>query len=128
MDSTTETFIASLNPKNINPTSGISMQPGAGLHKQELLKGVCGSYNGKWKHEVLSFEVSAIDEKVSEMPRQNNLIIGLIYLVEIRGYTIIEVPAFCAIRNKGKSKSNFLMMFFKYSWRTLNFVGSRNIR
>ena len=52
----------------------------------------------------------------------------LIYLVERRGYTIIEVPAFYEIRSRGKSKSNFLKMFYKYSWSALKFVGSRNIR
>ena len=52
----------------------------------------------------------------------------LIYLVERRGYTIIEVPAFYEIRSRGKSKSNFLKMFYKYSWSALKFVGSRDIR
>ena len=52
----------------------------------------------------------------------------LIYLCEKRGYTIIEIPAFYAIRNRGKSKSNFLKMFFEYSWEALKFVGSRDIR
>ena len=46
-----------------------------------------------------------------------------IYLCEKRGYTIIEVPAFYTIRTRGKSKSNFLKVFFGYIWSALKFVG-----
>ena len=49
----------------------------------------------------------------------------LIYFVEKQRFTIVEIPSYFAIRYRDKSKSNFLKMFFNYSWSALKFVSSK---
>ena len=52
----------------------------------------------------------------------------LIYLSQRQGYTVIEIPAFYAVRTSGKSKSNFLKVFFSYIWSAFKFVGSSSFK
>jgi dolichol-phosphate mannosyltransferase len=38
----------------------------------------------------------------------------LLFFAQKKKYTIVEIPAFYSIRHKGKSKSNFLLLLYKY--------------
>lgn len=38
----------------------------------------------------------------------------LLYFAQKKKYTIIEIPAFYSLRREGKSKSNFLLLLYKY--------------
>ena len=38
----------------------------------------------------------------------------LLYFAQEKKFTIIEIPAVYNLRHKGKSKSNFLLLLFKY--------------
>jgi len=49
----------------------------------------------------------------------------LIYLAEKQRYSIVEIPAYYAVRNRGKSKSNFMKMFISYSCSALKFISTR---
>ena len=38
----------------------------------------------------------------------------LLYFAQKKKYTIVEIPAFYSLRREGKSKSNFLLLLYKY--------------
>jgi dolichol-phosphate mannosyltransferase len=44
----------------------------------------------------------------------------LLYFLQRRGRTVVEIPAVYLPRNAGQSKSRFLKMLFSYSWAAVN--------
>ena len=43
-----------------------------------------------------------------------NIFFRLLFFAQKKKYTIIEIPAFYRTRHRGKSKSNFLLLLYKY--------------
>ena len=43
----------------------------------------------------------------------------LLYFAQKKKYTIIEIPAFYSLRREGKSKSNFLLLLYKYFFESV---------